>query len=184
MRDGDVRAERIERTAASHAGTLPRLVDEVLAEAGERPERGDAVAVAIGPGSFTGLRIGLSFAKGLAFASGLAIVGVPTLDALALAAPPWTGVLCAALDARKQEIYAALYTRDDGTCEDGRHDGGAIVPSFARSSARGSICSRPTRIRRAQARSRVSPRRGSHAIPAATISSRSRPGTSGRPRRS
>ncbi len=127
MRDGDVRAERIERTAASHAGTLPRLVDEVLAEAGERPERGDAVAVAIGPGSFTGLRIGLSFAKGLAFASGLAIVGVPTLDALALAAPPWTGVLCAALDARKQEIYAALYTRDDGTCEDGRHDGGAIV---------------------------------------------------------
>jgi len=51
--------------------------------------------VTIGPGSFTGLRIGLSFAKGLAFASGLRIVGVPTLDA------------------RKQEIYAALYQRED-----------------------------------------------------------------------
>jgi tRNA threonylcarbamoyladenosine biosynthesis protein TsaB len=112
--DGEVRAERVERTAASHAATLPRLVEQVLADAGERPTRGDAVAVAIGPGSFTGLRIGLSFAKGLAFATGLRIVGVPTLDALALAAPPWAGVLCAALDARKQEIYAALYTREDG----------------------------------------------------------------------
>jgi tRNA threonylcarbamoyladenosine biosynthesis protein TsaB len=112
VRDGEIRAERVERTAASHAATLPRLVAQVLEDAGERPERGDAVAVAIGPGSFTGLRIALSFAKGLAFATGLRIVGVPTLDAFALATPPWTGVLCAALDARKQEIYAALYARE------------------------------------------------------------------------
>jgi len=113
VRDGEVLAERTERGAANHAATLPQLVADVLDEAGERLAAGDAVAVAIGPGSFTGLRIGLSFAKGLAFASGLRIVGVPTLDALALAAPPWDGVLCAALDARKQEIYAALYGRDD-----------------------------------------------------------------------
>jgi tRNA threonylcarbamoyladenosine biosynthesis protein TsaB len=112
VRDTQVLAERTERTPSSTAATLPRLVDEVVAEAGARPMPGDAVAVSIGPGSFTGLRIGLSFAKGLAFAGGLRIVGVPTLDALALAAPPWTGVLCAALDARKAEIYAALYTRE------------------------------------------------------------------------
>ncbi len=114
MRDGEILAERVERTAASHAGTLPRLIERVLEDAGERPTRGDAVAVAIGPGSFTGLRIALSFAKGLAFAGGLRIVGVPTLDALALAAPPWTGLLCAALDARKQEIYAGVYAREAG----------------------------------------------------------------------
>jgi tRNA threonylcarbamoyladenosine biosynthesis protein TsaB len=113
VRDGEVLAERSERGAANHAATLPQLVADVLDEAGERLTSGDAVAVTIGPGSFTGLRIGLSFAKGLAFASGLRIVGVPTLDALALAAPPWDGVLCAALDARKQEIYAALYRRDE-----------------------------------------------------------------------
>jgi len=111
--DGELRAERAERGTANHAATLPHLVERVLDEAGARLAAGDAVAVTIGPGSFTGLRIGLSFAKGLAFASGLRIVGVPTLDALALAAPPWEGVLCAALDARKQEIYAALYQRED-----------------------------------------------------------------------
>lgn len=107
-------AEGVDRTPARHAATLPDLVSRVLADAGERPARGDAVAVAIGPGSFTGLRIALSFAKGLAFAAGLRIVGVPTLDAMALAAPPWTGLLCVALDARKQEIYAGIYAREEG----------------------------------------------------------------------
>jgi tRNA threonylcarbamoyladenosine biosynthesis protein TsaB len=112
VRDGAVLAERCERTESSHAATLPRLVAEVLDAAGERPAAGDAVAVSIGPGSFTGLRIGLSFAKGLACAGGWRIVGVPTLDALALSAPSWDGRLCAALDARKREVYAALYERD------------------------------------------------------------------------
>jgi tRNA threonylcarbamoyladenosine biosynthesis protein TsaB len=113
VRDGELRAECLERTTSNHAATLPRLVQRVLEEAGEHLAPGDAVAVTIGPGSFTGLRIALSFAKGLAFASDLRIVGVPTLDALALAAPPWAGTLCAALDARKQEIYAALYRREN-----------------------------------------------------------------------
>jgi len=114
VRDGAVLAEQAERTTSNHAGTLPRLVDETFAAAGERLERGDVVAVTIGPGSFTGLRIALSFAKGLAFAGGFRLIGVPTLDALAVAAPAVDGRLCAALDARKQEIYAALYERMDG----------------------------------------------------------------------
>lgn len=112
LRDGRLLAERAERTTSNHAGTLPRLVDETLAAAGERLVRGDVIAVTIGPGSFTGLRIALSFAKGLAFAGGFRLVGVPTLDALAVAAPPADGRLCAALDARKREIYAALYERE------------------------------------------------------------------------
>lgn len=112
VRDGAVLAERAERTTSNHAGTLPRLVGETMAAAGVRLARGDAIAVTIGPGSFTGLRIALSFAKGLAFAGGYRLVGVPTLDALALVAPPASGRLCAALDARKREIYAAVYERD------------------------------------------------------------------------
>lgn len=112
VRAGAVLGAHLERVASNHAGVLPALVERVLAETGERLEPGDAVAVAIGPGSFTGLRISLSFAKGLAFAGGLRVVGVPTLDALALAAPAWDGRLCTVLDARKQEVYAALYERD------------------------------------------------------------------------
>jgi tRNA threonylcarbamoyladenosine biosynthesis protein TsaB len=106
-------AERAERTSSNHAGTLPRLVDEVLA-AGGRLQADDALAVTIGPGSFTGLRIALSFAKGLAFAGGYRLVGIPTLDALALVAPPTEHRVCAVLDARKREVYAALYEREGG----------------------------------------------------------------------
>jgi len=89
---------------------LPRLTAEILAEAG-RLAGDDALAVTIGPGSFTGLRIALSFAKGLAFAGGHRLVGIPTLDALAVTAPVSSDRVCAALDARKREIYAALYER-------------------------------------------------------------------------
>jgi tRNA threonylcarbamoyladenosine biosynthesis protein TsaB len=112
LSDGVVLAERAERTSSNHAGTLPRLVDETLLAAGERLHRDDAIAVTIGPGSFTGLRIALSFAKGLAFAGGYRLVGVPTLDALALVAPPSQGRLCTVLDARKREVYAAVYERE------------------------------------------------------------------------
>lgn len=112
VRDGVVLAERAERTTSNHAGTLPRLVHETLATAGERLERGDAIAVTIGPGSFTGLRIALGFAKGIVLAGGYRLVGIPTLDALALAAPAGSGRLCTVLDARKREVYAAVYERD------------------------------------------------------------------------
>src|SRR5262249_61451594 len=71
----------------------------------------EAVAVSIGPGSFTGLRIGLALAQGLAFAGGIGCVGVPTLEALAWSAEAAPGTsICAAIDARKQEVYAALFT--------------------------------------------------------------------------
>jgi tRNA threonylcarbamoyladenosine biosynthesis protein TsaB len=112
VRDGVVLAERAERTPSNHAGTLPRVVALTLAAAGERLERDDAIAVTIGPGSFTGLRIALGFAKGIVYAGGYRLLGVPTLDALALAAPPGSGRLCAVFDARKREVYAAVYERD------------------------------------------------------------------------
>jgi tRNA threonylcarbamoyladenosine biosynthesis protein TsaB len=108
-----VLAERAERTSSNHAGTLPRLVEETLQEGGGL-ERGDAIAVTNGPGSFTGLRIAMSFAKGLAFAGHHRLVGVPTLDALALVAPTSESRICAVLDARKREVYAALYERAGG----------------------------------------------------------------------
>ena len=86
-----------------HAGLPISSVDKIL----------DAIVVSIGPGSYTGLRIGLATAKGLAFANNQAIVGVPTLAALAGQAPLRSGVIAALLRSRVREYYAALYERND-----------------------------------------------------------------------
>ena len=100
--------------ARSHGAALPGAVDELLRAAGCRIRDLGAVAVGIGPGSFTGLRVGISYAKGLAMASGCATLGVPGFDAMALAAlerdNTATGRLVSVVvDARKGEVYAALY---------------------------------------------------------------------------
>ena len=69
----------------------------------------DGMAVSLGPGSFTGLRVGLSAVKGLALATEKPVAGVPTLDALAAQLPPTTAQICPLVDARKGEVYTALY---------------------------------------------------------------------------
>ena len=100
------------RDSRTHVASLPRLVQRVLDDAGLDVAAIEAVAVSIGPGSFTGLRIGLSFAKGMAYAGAIPLVGVPTLEALAAVAPAAPGeTICAALDARKQECWAAVFRR-------------------------------------------------------------------------
>ncbi len=108
-----VLAEEAETAARSHVRTVPLLVRRVLARAGLGIEAVEGVAVSIGPGSFTGLRIGLGLAKGIAFGGGLPVAAVSTLEALAAVAdaPPGATV-CAALDARKREVYGAVFTVD------------------------------------------------------------------------
>ncbi len=88
------------------------MVTDALARANVSLSAVDAIAVALGPGSFTGLRVGLSLAKGLVFGSERRLVGVATLEALAAVADaPLGASVCAALDARKREVYAAFFTR-------------------------------------------------------------------------
>ena len=115
-RDGRVLSEDVHRELRSHTASLPALVERVLGAAHLGIEDVEAVAVSIGPGSFTGLRIGLALGKGIAFAGGLPLVGVPTLAALAEVAGARPGeTVCAALDARKHEVYAALFEATTGT---------------------------------------------------------------------
>lgn len=105
--------------ASSHARTLLPLIDEVLEQASTPLASIDLLAVSIGPGSFTGLRIGLAVAKGLALAAGLPLVGVPTLAAYATALGPRAGAVWPVLDARKGEVYAGGYRwRDEVTLDE------------------------------------------------------------------
>src|SRR4051812_8884868 len=97
--DGEVIGERVSRAA-----TLLEDVDALLRQAGAHTRELEALAVGIGPGSFTGVRIGLSTARGLALALGVPVAGVSTLDALAAGAP---GAL-PGIDARRREGFVPL----------------------------------------------------------------------------
>lgn len=97
----------------SHAKILLPLIEETLKEAGIQPSQLQAVAVSMGPGSYTGLRIGVSTAKGLCYSLGIPFIAVPTLQLIAAGAAQTarsTDVrYCALLDARRMEVFAALY---------------------------------------------------------------------------
>jgi tRNA threonylcarbamoyladenosine biosynthesis protein TsaB len=114
---GAVVAEIAAEERHIHAERLMAMVGGVLARSGCALRDCDAIAVSIGPGSFTGLRIGLSVAKGLAFAAGKPIVPVPTLRAIAEQTAQRVRVGAATailplLDARRDEVYAALFERE------------------------------------------------------------------------
>jgi len=115
--DGSVVAERLALTGPAHSQLLLPFVREVLEEAGAGWEAVDTVAVGLGPGAFTGLRIGIATARALAQADGKAgLAGVPTLAAVALAladAPEAAGRrLVPLVDGRRLEVFAAVFERD------------------------------------------------------------------------
>lgn len=87
-------------------------IDRVLRKAGQKMGDIDVVVVGLGPGSFTGLRVGLATAKGLAFAGGARVLGVSSLDALAYAVRRRAKSICVITDARRQRVYHAGYESD------------------------------------------------------------------------
>lgn len=116
MHEGHVLAEAHLHEPRVHAQHLSPLVHNLLTRTDGRAADVGAVAVSMGPGSYTGLRIGVSTAKGWAMAYGAALVGIPTLEALAAHATPWAApgdTVCALLDARRDDVYAAAYRIDD-----------------------------------------------------------------------
>jgi tRNA threonylcarbamoyladenosine biosynthesis protein TsaB len=118
-RDGAVLAEAQISAPQAHSERLLALVGEVLAAAGIAVGGLDGIACSIGPGSFTGLRIGLSVAKGLAYAADLPLAAVSTLEALAARAvgdgrAADGDTVLAAIDARRDEVYAASFLVSGG----------------------------------------------------------------------
>jgi len=98
-------------TSGNHAEIVLPLIQSILARGQISLDLVAGLAVSIGPGSFTGLRIALATVKGLAYQSGVAVVGVSTLLANAARVDNFEGVICSLMDARRGEVYSAIYRR-------------------------------------------------------------------------
>lgn len=116
-RDGQILVETVADSGRVHAERLLPTVDWVLSEAGFSLHQVDLLAVSAGPGSFTGLRIGVAAWKGLAFGVGKPLIAVPTLDALSRLGANSGGLVCPFLDARMGEVYGAIYRYHRGVRE-------------------------------------------------------------------
>jgi tRNA threonylcarbamoyladenosine biosynthesis protein TsaB len=110
---GDEVVARSEIAPRRHAELVLPMADALLAEAGLGRHALDVIAVGRGPGAFTGVRLGISLAQGMALALDVPVVTVSSLAALALEAPEDDAAILAVIDARMGEIYAASYRRDD-----------------------------------------------------------------------
>lgn len=104
VRDGEALAVRSEPMVRGHQERLALMVQEIMSEAGAAFADIDRLAVTLGPGSFTGLRVGLAFAKGMAVALDIPCIGVSSLEALAASAPR-KGLTLALVDARRDQAY-------------------------------------------------------------------------------
>ena len=120
-RDGELLSLRESDEGRDHAKKVACFVDELLRETGVQPDELDAVAVGMGPGSYTGLRIGVSFAKGLCYGLEKPLIAIGSLNALAAVAredyeagildiDAWEGArLCPMVDARRMEVYTQIF---------------------------------------------------------------------------
>lgn len=122
VENGKIVAEEFLNTRHTHSETLLPMISSMLKSAGVELSDVEKIAVSAGPGSFTGLRIGISTAKGLADAAHLPCVSVSTLEAIAYNFLGVDGVICAAMDARCKQVYNALLKSENGVitrlCED------------------------------------------------------------------
>lgn len=115
--NGTLLGEASLHGAKTHSQKLLPMIDGLLRSLELAPTDLDAFAVSVGPGSFTGLRIGIVTAKGLAFATGKPLYGVPTLEALAFTVPFWKGVVCPLVDARNHQAFCGFYLRTEHAAE-------------------------------------------------------------------
>ena len=112
--DGKVLASAYQDTGLTHSRTLMPLVECLLKNTDNTAADMDVIAVSAGPGSFTGVRIGVSAAKGLAWAAEKPCAAVSTLAALARNAAVWDGLVVCAMDARRKQVYNALFAAREG----------------------------------------------------------------------
>lgn len=113
LNEEKLRAEYIVNNKKTHSEKMMVVLNQVLEDSGITVKDIDVVAVAKGPGSFTGIRIGMACAQGIAHALNKPMVGVNTFDGLAYNLMGYDGLLCPMINAQRQEVYTALYRWED-----------------------------------------------------------------------
>ena len=109
--------ESYQNTGLTHSQTLMVMAEDLLKQCNKTVQDVTAVAVAEGPGSFTGVRIGVAAAKGFAWGACVPCYGVSTLEAMAESLGVYQGYVCACMDARRSQVYNALFYVDHGVVE-------------------------------------------------------------------
>ena len=122
LEDGRLLGESYQNTGLTHSQTLMTMAQSLIESCGYTPQNVGAVAVAAGPGSFTGVRIGVAAAKGFAWGAEIPCYGVSTLESMALHLGVWEGTVVCAMDARRNQVYNAVFRAEAGNltrlCED------------------------------------------------------------------
>ena len=111
---GKLLGESYQNTGLTHSQTLMVMAQDLLNTCGIAPDQVEAVAVAAGPGSFTGIRIGVAAAKGFAWGRQIPCYGVSTLEAMALSLGAYDGYVLPVMDARRSQVYNALFLAEGG----------------------------------------------------------------------
>ena len=111
---GKLLGETYQNTGLTHSQTLMVMAEDLLKTCGKTPQQVEAVAVAAGPGSFTGVRIGVAAAKGFAWGADIPCYGVSTLEAMALSLGIWQGYVVPTMDARRNQTYTAVFHAEKG----------------------------------------------------------------------
>jgi len=114
LENGKLLGESYQNTGLTHSQTVMTMAEELLKNCGYTPKDVDAVAVAAGPGSFTGVRIGVAAAKGFAWGGEIPCYGVSTLEAMARGLGVWDGYVVCAMDARRNQVYNAVFEAAQG----------------------------------------------------------------------
>ena len=131
MKEGKLLGESYQNTGLTHSQTLMVMAQDLLKSCGYTPQQVEAVAVAAGPGSFTGIRIGVAAAKGFAWGSEIPCYGVSTLEAMALSLGVYDGYVLPVMDARRSQVYNALFLAEGGKLTRLREDRAIALADLA-----------------------------------------------------
>lgn len=114
LQDGILVGEYFQNSGQTHSRTLMKMAQDLLQNCDRSVRQLDVVACAVGPGSFTGIRIGVAAAKGLCWGAQLPLCGVSTLEGMAWNVSQMEGLVCPVMDARRQQVYQALFAVQNG----------------------------------------------------------------------